>query len=77
MRCGEHVADATYLRRLCHFSIGYGQRMDPRTFLPPRATAAAPPPSVGEPARALPLVLAGPTVVSFLRHVGCPFAEAT
>ena len=51
--------------------------MDPRTFLPPRAIATAPAVSVGEPARALPAPVGRPAVVSFLRHVGCPFAEAT
>jgi hypothetical protein len=40
--------------------------------------AAAPPPEPGEPARELPLEGAPrPAVVSFLRHTGCPFAEAT
>ena len=52
--------------------------MDPRTFLPPARTDVAAPPRSGEPAPPFPLELAGrPTVVTFLRHVGCPFAEAT
>ena len=52
--------------------------MDPRTFLPPPEVPTAHPPHVGERARALPVELDGrPTVVVFLRHMGCPFAEAT
>jgi len=52
--------------------------MDPRTFLPGAPTTPATVPAVGEPARELPVELDGrPTVVVFLRHVGCPFAEAT
>lgn len=52
--------------------------MDPRTFLPPPPLAVAPPPQTGEPAPVLPTDLgARPAVVAFLRHTGCPFAEAT
>jgi peroxiredoxin len=53
--------------------------VDPRTFLPPPALAVARPPQTGEPARELPVpVGAGrPAIVAFLRHTGCPFAEAT
>ena len=52
--------------------------MDPRTFLPARRVQVAQPPRPGEPARALAgVVWDAPTVVAFLRHVGCPFAEAT
>jgi hypothetical protein len=39
----------------------------------------ADPPNLGEPARPLPIDLEPdrPAVVAFLRHTGCPFAEAT
>lgn len=54
-------------------------RLDPLTFLPPRATRVAALPALGARAPALPPLgeLEGPVVVSFMRHVGCPFAEAT
>jgi alkyl-hydroperoxide reductase/thiol specific antioxidant family protein len=51
-----------------------------RTFLPPRALAAAKAPKPGEPAPLLPrtgFTTGRPAVVAFLRHTGCPFAEAT
>jgi AhpC/TSA family len=50
--------------------------VDPRTFIPPRRVAVPDPP---EPGQAAPDALAGgrPAVIAFLRHVGCPFAEAT
>jgi hypothetical protein len=51
-----------------------------RTFLPPSANDAGPAPEIGEPARRLPppgVETAKPAVVAFLRHTGCPFAEAT
>jgi len=51
-----------------------------RTFLPPPPTAPAPLPAIGDPAPELsPIDLGdgGPRVVAFLRHLGCPFAEAT
>ena len=53
--------------------------MDPRTFLPPRALPLAPSPEPGERAPGLPLTLQDgrPTIVAFLRHTGCPFAELT
>jgi hypothetical protein len=52
--------------------------VDPRTFLPPAPTSVAAVPAVGDPAPGLPVELGGrPSVVLFLRHVGCPFAEAT
>lgn len=53
--------------------------MDPRTFLPPASRPTAAPPTVGAPAPALPApgLPRGPAVVAFLRHTGCPFAEAT
>ena len=54
------------------------RRVDLRTFLPPARTDVATPPRSGDPAPLFPLELAGrPAVVTFLRHVGCPFAEAT
>jgi hypothetical protein len=50
----------------------------PHTFRKPAARVVAAPPVVGERARELPLLEPGrPAVVAFLRHVGCPFAEAT
>jgi hypothetical protein len=53
--------------------------MDPRTFIPPSQLPLAPIPAIGDPAPgAAPLGrVDGPAVVAFLRHVGCPFAEAT
>lgn len=53
--------------------------MDPRTFMRPAPVTTAPVPRVGEPAPDPP----GPPwseggqVICFLRHAGCPFAEAT
>jgi len=54
--------------------------MDPRTFLPPASVATASPPALGAPAPPLPrpgLPDGSVGVVAFLRHAGCPFAEAT
>jgi hypothetical protein len=53
--------------------------MDLRTFLPPLQLPVSAPPEPGEPARELPDpgLGDGPAIVAFLRHVGCPFAEAT
>jgi hypothetical protein len=53
--------------------------VDPRTFLPPRALPRAPTPALGDRAPELPVALDGerPAVIAFLRHAGCPFAEAT
>ncbi|MEA2430441.1 MAG: hypothetical protein QOI19_914 [Thermoleophilaceae bacterium] len=54
--------------------------MNLRTFLPPAAHPTAEPPELGEAARRLPLpgrAGDGPAVIAFLRHTGCPFAEAT
>lgn len=54
--------------------------MNLRTFLPPPARETASAPEPGEPARRLPrpgLTAGRPAVVAFLRHTGCPFAEAT
>lgn len=54
--------------------------MNLRTFLPPLPIPTAAPPEPGEPARELPppgLDPGRPAVVAFLRHTGCPFAEAT
>jgi hypothetical protein len=51
-----------------------------RTFVPPRAHDTAAPPEPGEPARRLPppgSEGSRPAVIAFLRHTGCPFAEAT
>lgn len=50
----------------------------PHTFVRPRPREIAAPPEIGDKAPALPALRAGrPAVVAFLRHVGCPFAEAT
>jgi hypothetical protein len=53
--------------------------MNLRTFILPKATRPAAIPAVGE--QAPPLWSAGaagrPAVIAFLRHTGCPFAEAT
>src|SRR3954447_6377706 len=54
--------------------------MNLRTFLPPMPIPVSAPPEPGEPARELPdpgLDPGRPAVVAFLRHTGCPFAEAT
>jgi hypothetical protein len=53
--------------------------VDPRTFLPASALPVGSPPGLGDPAPALPVTLepGRPAVVAFLRHTGCPFAEAT
>jgi hypothetical protein len=51
-----------------------------RTFLPPLPLPTSAPPEPGEPARELPepgLPADRAAVVAFLRHTGCPFAEAT
>jgi hypothetical protein len=51
-----------------------------RTFLPPAALPTSEPPTPVEPARRLPppgRAGDGPAVIAFLRHTGCPFAEAT
>lgn len=50
----------------------------PHTFLRPRPRDTSPPPEVGGKAPELPGLRDGrAAVVGFLRHVGCPFAEAT
>ncbi|MGH2901324.1 MAG: AhpC/TSA family protein [Solirubrobacteraceae bacterium] len=50
----------------------------PHTFLRPRPRETAGPPAVGARAPELPGLGTGrAVVVGFLRHVGCPFAEAT
>lgn len=50
----------------------------PHTFLRPRSVDVASTPVLGSRVPALPAMWAGrPAIVAFLRHVGCPFAEAT
>jgi hypothetical protein len=50
----------------------------PHTFLKPKALDTAVPPEPGAKVPELPALRPGrPAVVAFLRHVGCPFAEAT
>jgi hypothetical protein len=50
----------------------------PHTFIRPRPRDTAAPPAVGARAPELPGLRAGrAAVIGFLRHVGCPFAEAT
>ena len=54
--------------------------MDLRTFLRPRSVPLQPMPTIGMHAPAAPeLVVASgrACIITFLRHVGCPFAEAT
>jgi peroxiredoxin len=53
--------------------------VDPRTFLPPPRIDVSNPPRVGDPAPTLALSdrELRTAVVAFLRHAGCPFAEAT
>lgn len=54
--------------------------MDPRTFLPPKRIPTAAVPKVDDPAPVLCIAdgkIEPPFIVLFLRHVGCPFAEAT
>jgi hypothetical protein len=51
-----------------------------RTFLPPAALPTPEPPAPGEAAQRLPApgrTREGAAVIAFLRHTGCPFAEAT
>lgn len=50
----------------------------PHTFVRPRPRETAPRPELGAPAPPLDGLHPGrPAVIAFLRHVGCPFAEAT
>ena len=50
----------------------------PHTFLRPRTVDVADAPALGARVPALPAMWTGrPAIVAFLRHVGCPFAEAT
>jgi hypothetical protein len=53
--------------------------VDLRTFLPARRLPAAQPPDLGARPPDLPNALepGRPALVAFLRHTGCPFAEAT
>jgi hypothetical protein len=53
--------------------------VDPRTFIRPGALALRDVPHEGEHSPELPVELeeGRPAVVAFLRHTGCPFAEAT
>jgi peroxiredoxin len=53
--------------------------VDPRTFLPPPRIDVSHPPRTGDPAPTLALSdrELRTAVVAFLRHTGCPFAEAT
>jgi hypothetical protein len=51
--------------------------VDPRTFLPGPAIATVAPPRVDGPAPGLDGRDLRSSVVAFLRHTGCPFAEAT
>ena len=50
----------------------------PHTFVRPKPRPTAAPPELGAKVPELPALASGrPAVVAFLRHVGCPFAEAT
>lgn len=54
--------------------------MSLRSFLRPARRPVEPPPRLGDDAPALPVPQVSddrPEIVTFLRHVGCPFAEAT
>jgi hypothetical protein len=53
--------------------------VNPLTFLPARELPLAPLPDFGDPAPTLSVELepSSPSVVTFLRHTGCPFAEQT
>jgi peroxiredoxin len=53
--------------------------VDPRTFLPPARIDVSNPPRTGDPAPTLALSdrELRTAVIAFLRHAGCPFAEAT
>jgi alkyl-hydroperoxide reductase/thiol specific antioxidant family protein len=53
--------------------------VDPRTFRRPAALRVGTPPEPGDRAPELPIAPASgrPTVIAFLRHTGCPFAEVT
>ncbi|MGQ0841760.1 hypothetical protein [Actinokineospora sp.] len=61
-------------------AVGYLARdlvTSPNSFAKPKAVLTAKPPGLGEAAPTLPILDGGPAVVAFLRHIGCPFAEAT
>lgn len=54
--------------------------MDLRTFIRPESLPLQPIPALGTPAPVTPALAVAsgrPCIVAFLRHVGCPFAEAT
>ena len=54
--------------------------MDLRTFIRPEAIPLQPIPTLGTPAPTAPELAVAPgrpCIIAFLRHVGCPFAEAT
>src|ERR1700724_519057 len=57
----------------------YVQGVDPRPFLRPPELRIVPPPQPGDRARRLPVELEDgrAAIIAFLRHTGCPFAEAT
>ncbi len=59
-------------------SAPYGASVNLKTFLPPPTTDTAAAPQPGRPAPELPVQPDGRAmIVAFLRHTGCPFAEAT
>jgi hypothetical protein len=50
----------------------------PHTFVRPKVVPVSPPPEIGSKAPDMAGLRDGrPAVIAFLRHVGCPFAEAT
>src|SRR5947209_16266037 len=79
--CGSVSAPRSrpHLRLLLAAGGSLRRELDPRTFLPPRSSPpAGPVPQVGDPAPTGTLGLdAHASVIAFMRHVGCPFAEAT
>lgn len=72
---------AIHSTRFPTYTPGHAHPLEPlmslQTFRKPEALDVAPLPEVGAPAPELPLDAAQKRVVAFLRHVGCPFAEAT
>jgi hypothetical protein len=51
--------------------------LSPSSFAKPKEVDLAPTPQVNESVPVLPRLGSGPSIVAFLRHIGCPFAEAT
>jgi hypothetical protein len=77
----EPLRDQMSYRPVMRWQIAYLLRdfvVAPHTFVKPKARQVAAPPELGTRVPPLPALRPGrPAVIAFLRHVGCPFAEAT